>query len=195
MRVREANRGWLLLVLRSWREVREEGAEVRRRMVLVPARMTAAQRALKLERVGGDGEGGVYAERIRSGSRRGQTMVSTHELWWRRLREKVRAMGTWARVVAMSERAKKRWRRACAHAREEVRKRRRTRGKGGGTGHSGERRAKQVVAKWSTRVGMRLYVRWWIENAKGGDASGPMCGGGGGARATTHVHRRRRRRR
>ena len=36
---------------------------------------------------------------------------------------------------------------------------------------------KRVAAKWSTGMGMRLW--WWIANAKGGDASGPMSVGAG----------------
>ena len=47
----------------------------------------------------------------------------------------------------------------------------------GGTWHGGERQGRQVAAQWSTRVGIRL--RWWIEKAKGGDASGPMSVGTG----------------
>ena len=88
------------VVLRSWREVWEEGATTRRRRVQVPAAVTAAQRTLQMARVRGGDEGGVHTEKIRSGNRRGQTLVTEHELWWRRLRDKVRAIGTWARVVA-----------------------------------------------------------------------------------------------
>ena len=61
------------------------------------------------------------------------------------------------------------------------------RGKGGGTWHggeAGEAGGGEVDTKWSTRVGMRL--RWWIENAKGGDASGPMSEGAGWR--TRHAH-------
>ena len=171
MRTREASHGWMQLVLRSWREVSEEGRARTRNVVQRPERVTEEQRELKLARVRGANGGGVYAEKIRSGNRRGQTLVATQELWWRRLRDKVRAVGTWGRVVSVSARARARWRRACAKARDEVRKRKRTEARAA-SGDATKGAARQVATKWSTRVGVRL--RWWIEDARGSDAGGPM---------------------
>ena len=114
MRTREASHGWMQLVLRSWREVSEEGRARTRKVVQRPVRVTEEQRELQLARVRGANGDGVYAEKIRSGNRRGQTLVTTQELWWRRLRDKVRAVGTWGRVMSVSERARARWRKARA---------------------------------------------------------------------------------
>ena len=150
MRTREASHGWMQLVLRSWREVSEEGRARTRKVVQRPVRVTEEQRELQLARVRGANGDGVYAEKIRSGNRRGQTLVTTQELWWRRLRDKVRAVGTWGRVMRVSERARARWRRACAGARDEVRKRKRAEARAAsGDAEMGAKR--RVAAKWSRR--------------------------------------------
>ena len=74
-----------------------------------------------------------------------------------------------------------------ARVKEEMRRRRREEARGAGGRGTVTRREKQVAAKWSTRVGMRLW--WWIEKAKGAGKGRRRkrtdeCGRGSGTRAT-----------
>ena len=124
----------------------------------------------------------------------------THELWFSRLRDRVRALATWAVVMRLRQRREARrravgrwqkalegWRRARAETEEEADQ---------PPLEAGERRSERlrevhvmrydetrrnkarptrqrraVAAVWSARVGLRLW--WWMERGEGWDARGP----------------------
>ena len=115
MRAREEHRGWMRLCVRAWRAVVDHAGGAGRRVVwkgegapdeLLPmTEVEESRAAVAAQPV-------AMTKKVRSGSRRGQVVEVTHETWWRRLRDGVRAIGMWAKVHETERRARGRWRKA-----------------------------------------------------------------------------------
>ena len=174
---REAHHGWLTACLRSWREVVEHERVTKRRLV----RRDGEQRpecALRLstfesdatEQSAGAGKGNRngkdqtcqtcqkklrddwFYQKARTGKFAGRTLRVADRLWWSRLRDQVRALGTWARVMRVKERnevsrrARRRWQAALEYVRREIQKSNSETQRGGL--ETAEKEVSDVVNRW-----------------------------------------------
>ena len=66
----------------------------------------------------------TFVLKARRGKHRGKTTRVSEARWRELLRDKVRALGTWARVMRVRERkrALARWKKACTHVKAEIKK-------------------------------------------------------------------------
>jgi hypothetical protein len=170
---REEHRGWCKLVIRAWRD----------------AAIGHAQR-IRLDKLA-EGEAQAKAESARTKRRAMMTVAEgrgatrrlrrmSTETWWARLRQKIRALATWARLVRGTTKiwyvkGKGRGLTAVAATAEEN-------GTVDGDDTTaemegrqrqleGRRRGRAQTAMEGVKEGIRLW--WWLEDGEGHSAKGP----------------------
>ena len=165
---REEHRGWLKLTLKAWAAWSQGRFRVPRLMALERAEKDATRESVRASRRKG------WVEVERKG--KAKKLVRVHEqLWWARLRQKVRAMAAWALEVRGNTME---W---YVKGRGRSRQPAVTQG-GDGGGRAGAERDEQqggrvrrkvaAQAAHATREGVRLA--WWLMRGEGADARGPI---------------------
>jgi hypothetical protein len=165
---REEHRGWCKLVIRAWRDAAIGHAQKIRLDKLAEGEAQAKAESARTKR-----RAMMTIAEGRGATRRLRRMST--ETWWARLRQKIRALATWARLVRGTTaiwyvKGKGRGMTAVAET-----------ATGNGTAAEmegrqrqleGRRRGRAQTAMEGVKEGIRLW--WWLEDGEGHNAKGPV---------------------